>query len=477
MRTFLAPFDDECAQLARGVSTYNARTGNAFDLRAYRITERGDILAIEKTLGIKGHNAVIPCRSCFIEAVRDTSLAKSPYYACLTRPHTPGHPSVSIDPSELKLRTHKSFARALSKINNAPTKTKAKAYAKEYGIREAPALTRVNSIDLARAVPWDWMHLVLENIIPNLVALWKGEFKGLDDDIMKICLQFVITFAEIDALEVKIHVWVNDYERLYYQYCAERLPVCVLSVHGLLHVPDNIRFCGPEWSSWTFDMERYCGFIKQGLNSRNQPWTNITKRIRDTAYLSDLAVRYDLNVELQLIGDKNTEKASRFERKYDGCETMPTWDGVRIAEGGDKIRCHREGGRVLRDMSHVRYELEVQDNRGQWVRNIFYGRLEKILVCQLDNQNIWGTFQQKTVILALVSPCAGTNGQDAARTPVFFKTMTTSVVIDLCAISAAVGTPKTATAGGRFGILDRTGGLVRTTFVDDVGSDDESEEE
>ena len=43
-----------------------------------------------------------------------------------------------------------------------------------------PALHRVSSVDLAQCYPWDWMHLFLENIIPALIKLWMGKYKGLD---------------------------------------------------------------------------------------------------------------------------------------------------------------------------------------------------------------------------------------------------------------------------------------------------------
>ena len=43
-----------------------------------------------------------------------------------------------------------------------------------------PALQRVGSIDYARGVPWDFMHLLLKNVVKNLVYLWMRKFKGLD---------------------------------------------------------------------------------------------------------------------------------------------------------------------------------------------------------------------------------------------------------------------------------------------------------
>ena len=43
-----------------------------------------------------------------------------------------------------------------------------------------PGLNRVESIDYARGVPWDWMHLFLENVVKALFHLWQGKYKGLD---------------------------------------------------------------------------------------------------------------------------------------------------------------------------------------------------------------------------------------------------------------------------------------------------------
>ncbi|KAG1732993.1 hypothetical protein EDD22DRAFT_788134 [Suillus occidentalis] len=56
--------------------------------------------------------------------------------------------------------------------------------------------------------------------------------------------------------------------RYYYQYTEDRLSTCTLPIHGLLHVASGIRYCGPVWTSWTFYMERYCGFLQAHLHSR-----------------------------------------------------------------------------------------------------------------------------------------------------------------------------------------------------------------
>lgn len=51
-----------------------------------------------------------------------------------------------------------------------------------YGIKCYPALCRVDSLDYACSLLWEWFHLFLKNVLPNLVNLWTGKFKGLDSD-------------------------------------------------------------------------------------------------------------------------------------------------------------------------------------------------------------------------------------------------------------------------------------------------------
>ncbi|TEB21275.1 hypothetical protein FA13DRAFT_1643122, partial [Coprinellus micaceus] len=93
--------------------------------------------------------------------------------------------------------------------------------------------------------------------------------------IMKRCLQFSITEKELDELEADIIEWVRKYEscicRYYYQYKEARLATCLLTVHGLLHIVDIIRNCGPSWTTWTFFMERFCRALKRALSSKFQP--------------------------------------------------------------------------------------------------------------------------------------------------------------------------------------------------------------
>ncbi|KAJ7726337.1 hypothetical protein DFH07DRAFT_758174 [Mycena maculata] len=175
MHSFMAPYDDECAQLAVGVRTFNALDRDWFQLRGYNIFEMGDIIAIEKMLNIKGHIGFSPYRSCEIKGVRNVTDGKKIYYVPLTCPD-----GRSWDPRNLPLRSPERLAEVIQKIDSCTT-TKAKDDLRKFhGIKGLPALRRVGSLHYGRSSPWEFMHLIIEGNIQNLVKFWSGQYKGLD---------------------------------------------------------------------------------------------------------------------------------------------------------------------------------------------------------------------------------------------------------------------------------------------------------
>ena len=180
--SFLTPFEEECVLLAKGVRTYDALAGANFDLHAYHLCQLGDIISIEKFLGLKGHNSIHPCRSCPITATRDTSLSRSPYYAALAKPAEQNGRVVKRNPAALGRRLHESWGETAERIRFAHTAKERNQIAKDTGIKEKPAMSRVSSLNFAVSIPWDWMHL-MENIVSALISLWKGTFKGLDTGV------------------------------------------------------------------------------------------------------------------------------------------------------------------------------------------------------------------------------------------------------------------------------------------------------
>ncbi|KAE9390937.1 hypothetical protein BT96DRAFT_1001778 [Gymnopus androsaceus JB14] len=557
MASFVHPFQDELVKLA-----------HAFSMK--EIFEQ-----FEKLLNIKGVNGFSPCRSCEIKGMRDPSTPHNHYYYPLSHPQLDenGDPMLDDDgnpickewdPFNLPYRTHESFSETL------------------------------NASITGSSSPHDWMH-IFENVIPNLIKLWTGKFKGLLGDyvldlqvweeigretenavkdipsafvrklfniateqsaynaeawvfwfmwlmptllkgqfnnpayyfhacnlrdIMVMTVEYTTQTEEIDTkLRQASVAWVREYERLYFRYDISRLSACTLTVHIILHIPDDILFCGPSWATWTFFGERFCGILQTIVASRSLPYANLTNRLVYSAYLAQIICRYDLSDALALpneLDDDDDELMSKNERCYDDYplsilrpphqsyqpsndeysriiryfkevtgkaqadlqRNLPrtsfseSWGKVCIGSGGDSIRCAKVLGKSAneRNNSFVRYTCLVKVPRSRtyrgpikYVPQVFYGRLDNIVTCIIPDMPFWeDDLRGKLRILAFITPCQ-TEGQDATKGAVEYKRLTAQVVLDLQTISAAVGRVHTR---GRYGIIDRSSTSSSTTFVD-----------
>ncbi|KZT63404.1 hypothetical protein DAEQUDRAFT_719469 [Daedalea quercina L-15889] len=173
-------------ELAVGVWTFDILSKSVFLLRAYFILVFGDIPAMSMVMRIKGHNGKCPCRMCEIIGVRIPNKPRSPYYVPLRRTH---HPDVmaadselipSYDALHLPKRRHDRFLAQAHEVQMANTETESERLAKLYGIKGVPLLSCLSSLTFPDSFPYDFMHLVWENVLKNLVSLWTGEYKGLD---------------------------------------------------------------------------------------------------------------------------------------------------------------------------------------------------------------------------------------------------------------------------------------------------------
>jgi hypothetical protein len=52
--------------------------------------------------------------------------------------------------------------------------------ARECGIIGQSMFSYLKSIDLASSFPYDIVHLLFKNLVPNMIRHWTSEFKGLD---------------------------------------------------------------------------------------------------------------------------------------------------------------------------------------------------------------------------------------------------------------------------------------------------------
>jgi hypothetical protein len=184
MDSFLYPLVEELLQLAVGIRAFDVLQSSLFALHAYLIVVSGDIPALSMLLNIKGHNAFSPCRACKITGVRAPGQKSPTYYVPLARRQPSDVQGQFIitgyDAADLPMRTHSETLAQAREVQLAPTQKESDHLAKKYGIKAVPVLSYVPSLAIPSSFPYDFMHLIWENLIPNLISLWTGDFKGLD---------------------------------------------------------------------------------------------------------------------------------------------------------------------------------------------------------------------------------------------------------------------------------------------------------
>jgi hypothetical protein len=178
MDSFLYPAVQELLKLSVGVRAYDVIEKEIFILRAYLLTIFGDIPAVSMLLQMKGHNTHSPCYLCMIQGVRIPNSTVMTHYVPLCRKNLQsGHSD--YDPTNLPPRTHRQFMVQANEVQSAETDAKSERLAMEYSINGVPLLGVLDSLVLPLSAGYEFMHLVFENLIPNLALLWSGNFKNL----------------------------------------------------------------------------------------------------------------------------------------------------------------------------------------------------------------------------------------------------------------------------------------------------------
>ena len=175
--SFCWPLIQELIQLEAGVKTFDAISRSIFSLHAYLILAFGDIPAMALIMRMKGQNGVSPCRICEIKGVCFESRT---HYVPLRRDKIPRADPRQYDPSQLPIRTHEKLLEQASEVEMAPNNVTRERLAKKYGIKGIPVLSSISSISFPSSFPFDFMHLIWENLVPNLIEFWTGTFKDLD---------------------------------------------------------------------------------------------------------------------------------------------------------------------------------------------------------------------------------------------------------------------------------------------------------
>jgi len=184
--SFQWPAFEEFIRLQHGVRAFDVLADEFFLLRGYLLLIFGDIPAMSMVICMTGHNGFSPCRMCNIRGVQIPNSQNNSYYVPLDRSF---HPTVTesdsaiaiYDAAALPLRTEAEMLRQAKEVRDAPNKTQKARLSKAYGIKGVSLLSNIKSLCFPLSFPYDFMHLIWENLIPNLISLWTGEFKGLDE--------------------------------------------------------------------------------------------------------------------------------------------------------------------------------------------------------------------------------------------------------------------------------------------------------
>jgi len=173
----------ELLELVAGVSAYDALSSSIFTLHAYVIAGFGDIPAVSMLMHMKGHNGLCPCRMCKIQGIgipgSQNKMLYVPLSRCMGNCCMPTD-VVKYDPERLLLRLHNSFMVQAKSVEATPTGMQCEELAKVYSIKGVPFLSALGSLRFPQSFPFDFMHLIWENLIPNLVLFWSGNYKGMD---------------------------------------------------------------------------------------------------------------------------------------------------------------------------------------------------------------------------------------------------------------------------------------------------------
>jgi hypothetical protein len=106
--------------------------------------------------------------------------------------------------------------------------------AKLYGIKGMSILFHLPSIQFPNSFPYDFMHLVWENLIPNLVLWWTKGFKALDQGS--------------ETYEISKHVWeaIGEATAASGSNIPSAYGVCVTNI-----AKDRSYYSAEMWSFWT----------------------------------------------------------------------------------------------------------------------------------------------------------------------------------------------------------------------------------
>jgi Transposase family tnp2/Domain of unknown function (DUF4218) len=350
--SFLRPLVDELLELDKGVDAWDGHSMTPFNLKAWVTMVTGDGPALADAIGMKRPgNALRPCRTCEIRAemgkthyyvphsnynfespplrkrlrntiklVEDADSEDSKKLTGITRSsillelrslHFPrSFPAdimhlvlQNVAPTLYQLwtqkklpidkRSHPNFTPQAYHLGNASIN---EIGASMVGARkDLPTYLchtprRIDNHHKGfKAAEWEaWVKLFGVPLLDQRLDDSCVDNFRLLSCIYSLSTQLSLRDSEVDILDDLVVRFVQSYEDIYYHRDPQRISVCSVNVHYLLHFPMYIRDCGPARYWWQFPMERFCGILKPKARSKSQMNLSLANGLVTTECLNHL---------------------------------------------------------------------------------------------------------------------------------------------------------------------------------------------
>ncbi|KZO89404.1 hypothetical protein CALVIDRAFT_491814, partial [Calocera viscosa TUFC12733] len=286
------------------------------------------------------------------------------------------------------------------------------------------------------------------------------------------CLSFTYPPGFVQDLRQTLASWVEKYERLYYRGRPERVGMCPITLHSMLHVADYIESAGPVWAYWAFGMELFCGKVQRAITGRRNPYPGIDRFLLQCCQWQHLLWKFpqlgnsqavELNRDHQLMIPQSTldvsqalrnKLATYLMRKFAVDrdvvqqylpDELVQWAKVRLPHRGDTLQAAQGTARPAeRDMSYIRVSLFLHAPRPEFPKIVRYGQLQHLIDVDIGESRLQ---------LAVIKPCKKEGQPAPPCSAITFKELTAIELVELSALEGVVGRVKDSRE--RWCVLDR----------------------
>ncbi|KAF7973931.1 hypothetical protein HWV62_13996 [Athelia sp. TMB] len=341
---------DDFAREAHSLDAYQLKSSRLDAIEAFALKVQDHLL--DKTCKkfprvFRKHSIRTACQTR--KQLQDLAGPKTLYVPLDCRNlHAPGEAApASYDPLDLPMHSHEQFMAQAHEVQNAISDADEKKLSQKYSIKGVPLLSILSSLSFPHSFPFDFMHGIFENLLPNLLQLWLGQFKDVKDEEGEGCrLAPTLLEAIGDTCGKSKHTIPSAFgaptpniASEMYRFTAENWSFWALHLapsllQGCFHdarfhkhfvelvkllniclqfeiSDDNIFRVRVGMIKWVEDYERASvgllglsdGALLQLTSTCHQerpPYVNLSNHISDVVLLSALSLMYDLNLSFAL---------------------------------------------------------------------------------------------------------------------------------------------------------------------------------